>query len=109
MYETPTKKETAAFEKSANAYLMEVGSLAESSHRPYYAIATIAGELRVTVYEDWLACRFEDVARAQEEVISGSLNSWSGKWNWHGLDTLPAFQSALMKILAVEYTTIITV
>lgn len=37
----------------------------------------------------WIACRFEDVARAREVLgvkphdNSGRLNCYSGKWNFH--------------------------
>ncbi len=44
---------------------------------------TLAGPLGITPYPTWIATRFEDVTRAREAPISGALNPYSGKWNWH--------------------------
>ena len=44
---------------------------------------TVAGTLRVTPYQNWIACRFDDVEAAKQRVGFGALNPWSGKWNWH--------------------------
>lgn len=44
---------------------------------------TLAGPLGITPYPTWIATRFEDVARAREAPLSGALNPYSGKWNWH--------------------------
>jgi hypothetical protein len=50
---------------------------------PYgWQLDTIGGLLDITPYEDWVACRFDDVARANETIQFGSLNHHSGKWNW---------------------------
>lgn len=51
-----------------------------------WTLETECGPLRVTVYEDWLACRFEDVGSAKKTLYSGPhsrLNPYSGKWNFH--------------------------
>jgi hypothetical protein len=48
-----------------------------------YALATVAGTLRVTVYENWIACRFEEPNRAKAAVSDTRLNPYSGKWNHH--------------------------
>lgn len=48
-----------------------------------WELDTVAGILRVTPYENWIACRFDDVGTAKQLVHFGVLNPWSGKWNWH--------------------------
>ena len=48
-----------------------------------WQLDTRAGLLQLKPYEDWVACRFEDVARANMEIHYGQLNPYSGKWNWH--------------------------
>jgi len=48
-----------------------------------WEIDTVAGALRVTPYPNWIACRFDDVEAARQRVHFGTLNPWSGKWNWH--------------------------
>ena len=48
-----------------------------------WEIETIAGAMRVTPYDTWVACRFDDVDAAKQRVRFGTLNPWSGKWNWH--------------------------
>lgn len=72
------------FEQSARRYLLAAGA---SEVGPLeYLLETTAGTLRVHVYDDWLACRFQDVGKALA-VLSGPslgrLNRWSGKWNFH--------------------------
>ena len=47
-----------------------------------YAVATVAGNLYVTVYDDWIACRFEEPERAKA-ISDTRLNPYSGKWNHH--------------------------
>ena len=47
-----------------------------------YAVATVAGSLYVTVYDDWIACRFEEPERAKA-IGDTRLNPYSGKWNHH--------------------------
>ena len=44
---------------------------------------TAAGLLEIHPYDDWIACRFDDVERAKAQVSSGYLNRYSGKWNWN--------------------------
>ncbi len=51
---------------------------------PYgWQLDTIGGLLDIKPYEDWVACRFDDVERASECIGCGQLNHHSGKWNWH--------------------------
>ena len=46
-------------------------------------LETIAGPLHISPYDTWVATRFEDVARAKSLISQGTLNPYSGKWNWH--------------------------
>jgi hypothetical protein len=107
MYKEPTKKESAAFCRDALKILEPLGvrQPEEAYDVPHFLIETTAGELSVRIYEDWLACRFDDVARAKKIAPWGSLNPFSGKWNWMGLDTLPAFEQAISRIMPTPEVT----
>jgi len=54
-----------------------------------YTIDTQAGELKVHVYGNWIACRFDDVDKAKRLLPhypkdpGARLNGFSGKWNFH--------------------------
>ena len=50
-----------------------------------YELDTPAGLLHLTVHDDWLATRFDDVARgtAFTKTCGCSSNPYSGKWNFH--------------------------
>ena len=48
-----------------------------------WELDTVAGTMRLTPYDTWIACRFDDVEAAKLRVRFGALNPWSGKWNWH--------------------------
>jgi hypothetical protein len=63
--------------------LLQLGAKAESESRDGFRLNSIAGELMCHPYENWLACRFTDVEKAKQVIGSGSLNPFSGKWNWH--------------------------
>ena len=54
----------------------------DCDHACEYAVATVAGKLYVTIYEDWIACRFEEPERANATGDT-RLNPYSGKWNHH--------------------------
>ncbi len=67
--------------------LMRVLALLGAVHTPgqmySHVLQTRAGPLHCDAKDDWFAGRFEDVGRARAEVARGSLNTFSGKWNWH--------------------------
>ena len=65
-----------------------------------YAVATVAGKLYVTIYEDWIACRFEEPERAKA-IGDTRLNPCSGKWNHHYDDA--EFESRRTTRLCVDY------
>jgi hypothetical protein len=55
-----------------------------------YELDTPAGLLHVTVYDNWLATRFDDVARgtAFTKTCGYSSNPYSGKCNFHFSDAM---------------------
>ncbi|MDY0166632.1 MAG: hypothetical protein RBS80_08820 [Thermoguttaceae bacterium] len=50
-----------------------------------YELDTPAGLLNVSVHDNWVATRFDDVAmgRAFSEAYDRACNPYSGKWNFH--------------------------
>jgi hypothetical protein len=72
-----------------------------------FSLDTICGELHLIVYDGWIACRFQDVTRAKQNLpvdLQAILNPFSGKWNFHYFDWTPQdaaydFQNALSRIL----------
>lgn len=64
-----------------------------AEQEPYrYVIGTTLGLLWVTPFEDWIACRFEDVAKAREVY---ACNSFSGKYNFHSDDCEDRFEDLI--------------
>ncbi len=68
------------FQTACEAMLRRLGAT-EGRWREL-SLPTVAGPLECSVYEDWLACAFDDVKAARAKVGHGSLNPFSGKWNW---------------------------
>lgn len=104
-----TKQQAAQFRKEAEATLARLGAVLVDPERWYpYSLQTHAGELRISIDGDSLMCRFEDVPKAKEELYSSlyglddRLNPYSGKWNWHGLDCLPAFEFIVNRDLKIH-------
>jgi len=68
-----------------------------------FELETQAGKLTISPSGNWLACRFDDPARAltflRTWTTSGNLNPYSGKWNFHydGAD----FQGSLAAVRAL--------
>jgi hypothetical protein len=79
----PTRKRAPVFNFAAavTQAMKELGAREGSAYG--WQIDTRAGLLQLSPYEDWVACRFEDVARANVEIRHGQLNPHSGKWNWY--------------------------
>lgn len=67
-----------------------------------WVLKTRLGPLHVKAYDDWVACRFENIEAARSALGQGRLNRHSGKWNWHfeqpGLDELMAFARELADV-----------
>lgn len=69
-----------------------------------WQLDTRGGLLEIHPYEDWIACRFDDVELAKTTVSSGYLNRYSGKWNWNfdkpGTQDVEYFVKQLEPLLA---------
>lgn len=88
-----TTKQQRADAKFARVFTPAVCAHLEAAHatcvdgKREYRIDTRGGMLRVSVYETWIACRFEDVARAwsiePHRRTGVNMNPHSGKWNHH--------------------------
>jgi hypothetical protein len=74
------------FKAAVTAYLESIGT--RSSDFYDLELDTPAGLLRLTVYENWVATRFDDVklATALTKKIGRPCNPYSGKWNFHYFD-----------------------
>jgi len=80
---TKRKVDGERFQKAVTDYLTSKGATPSEFYD--LQIETKAGPLRVTAYEDWIATRFDDPARAKSvlgEAVKW-LNPHSGKWNFH--------------------------
>lgn len=69
-------------------------------HGGEFTIETRFGALRVTAYDSWIACRFDEPKRAS----STGCNDYSGKWNFHyseppGATEAAAFAARVRSIL----------
>ena len=71
------------FKSALTAYIISEG--AQPSDFYEYEIATPAGRLWITIYETWIACRFDDVELGKRftESCGSSCNPYTGKWNFH--------------------------
>jgi hypothetical protein len=72
------------FKRNITEYLVSLG--ARPGHFYDYELDTPAGLLHLTVYENWVATRFDDVdlGRAFTEPTGCNVsNRYSGKWNFH--------------------------
>ncbi len=69
------------FQACAERMVRQMGAAQDASGD--LMLQTLAGPMKVIPFEDWLACRFIDVERAKKLSPPGSLNPFSGKWNWH--------------------------
>lgn len=72
------------FKQYLTGKLLALGAVTGGSND--LELDTRAGRLGITIYDEkypWIACRFDDEAKAREIVRAGSLNRFSGKWNWH--------------------------
>lgn len=69
------------FQAACAQMLKKLG--ATPNAQDYLVINSIAGPLLCKPQEDWLHCKFENVAEAKKLIHHGTLNPFSGKWNWH--------------------------
>jgi len=96
------KSKAFDFQACAARMVQHLGAKPEDS-RGGLLIDTVAGPMSVHAYENWVACRFHDVERAKKVSPPGSLNPYSGKWNWHGnspsVESLKGFLSHLCSVV----------
>jgi hypothetical protein len=71
------------FKAAVTTYFVSLGARPGMFYE--YELDTPAGLLHISIYEDWVACRFDDVARgtAFSEKCGHSCNPHTGKWNFH--------------------------
>ena len=74
------------FKAAVTTYLESIGTRPSDFYD--LELDTPAGLLRFTVYEDWVAGRFDDVKRATTLTtkIGRPCNRFTGKWNYHYYD-----------------------
>ena len=74
------------FKAAVTTYLDSIG--ARPGHFYDYEMDTPAGLLHLSVYDDWVATRFDDVKQATTatKTIGRPCNPFSGKWNFHYFD-----------------------
>lgn len=78
----PTAKEMSAFRNQIEHVLEQAGAQRTPGEGNDWKLHTKAGLLQITVYDGWVATRFDDVAAATKLIGSG-INGYSGKWNHH--------------------------
>lgn len=85
--ERATIKFSKVFTPRAQAALRAMGATVqdgsvENFGSARFSLVTKAGILNVTVYDTWIAARFDDVDAAKALGLVG-LNPYSGKYNFH--------------------------
>jgi hypothetical protein len=102
-----TKNNTAfEFMSACDRTFSLFGAAYEEKDHPYaWTFDTGAGALYCHAIEDGAFCRFAHPDRAKAIIGAGSLNPYSGKWNWHynkpGLDELLDLQRHLIRVVRV--------
>ena len=73
----------AKFKAAVTKHFSGLG--ARQGHWYQFELDTPAGLLHVSVYDDWVATRFDNVARGTEftRTCGHRCNPYSGKWNFH--------------------------
>jgi hypothetical protein len=102
-------KAQAFFRHNVQEFIESVGAIRQNNG---YVLNTPIGLLHIWIYDNWIACRFENVAAAHI-FTRGRSNRFSGKWNWHyssdvttlnnGL-IIGAFIHAIERLLAYKPT-----
>ncbi|WP_274643955.1 hypothetical protein [Pseudomonas serbica] len=104
-----TIKQTSTYRNAALIILRNAGAQLHKTGFYMYSVETTLGALSISVRDDSLMCRFEDVDRAKGyfgDYSYSRLNPHTGKWNWMGgmnhegdLNDLQDFGNALELIL----------
>src|SRR4051812_29276047 len=96
------QKQRERFRMLACATIEAAGGSRDPRGQSYeYVMPTLVGPLRLTVYEDWVACRFASPAGGT--AARCGCNPHSGKWNFHAA-TDRDWLDALLKWLRYELT-----
>lgn len=88
------------FAHLTKAALVRLGATPRGESKIYaFVVDTVAGPLKITPHESWIACRFDEPGRAAKAIeerpwLPRNLNRYSGKWNWHFGAGEPAAQVA---------------
>lgn len=86
------------------ALLVQMGAhRADASEGATYpfTLMTKVGLLNIHPDRDAVFCKFEEPARAAEELGATRVNRNSGKWNFHGADDCRYFMNEIVHILPV--------
>ncbi len=80
------EKAQEIFKAAVTTYLDSIGARPSTFYN--LELDTPAGLLRLSVYDDWVATRFDNVAlgKAFTATCGRPCNPFSGKWNWHYFD-----------------------
>lgn len=103
----PTKQNPGFdFMSACNRTFGLFGASYEEKDHPYaWTFETGAGALYCHPIDDGAFCRFAHPDRAKAIIGAGSLNPYSGKWNWHydepGLEELLDLQRHLIRVVRV--------
>lgn len=90
------------FKTSCRHMLKQLGGKNDNYFGAYEVkFETIAGPMYCAPKEDWLACLFTDVKEAKKKIQAGSLNQFSGKWNWMFINPNEGTVKDLFKEMAV--------
>jgi hypothetical protein len=97
------------FQRNVREFLESVGAVKNDDG---FVLNTAIGQLNIWIFENWIACRFEDVHSASV-FTRGVCNRFSGKWNFLYYDdpvtlnnglVIADFVHAIEKLLAYRPT-----
>lgn len=99
----PSKKLLKAqefFRRSMKEFIESKGAIPTPDGFYDHALVTPIGCLRITVYENWIACRFDNVTAATVFTTRHcggiACNPYSGKWNFHYHDDANTLSDLLL-------------
>jgi hypothetical protein len=71
-------KAQAFFQRNVCEFLESVGTVKTTDG---FVLHSSIGQLKIWIYDCWIACRYEDVFAATV-FTRGVCNRYTGKWNW---------------------------
>jgi hypothetical protein len=78
------QKNRVWFKAEVGKRLEALGAAKRGEEKCYpYLLATSIGPLEVSPEEDWVACVWTDLERADQAIRDTRLNCYCGKWNHH--------------------------